>query len=465
MGSFLVKRSVKSEKKGLQPIFLLTSVERICYYPASYLLSGGLMVIVRLLQSIITLSGLRRGWQIAVYASVGIVLGVGLFVARVSNAVSYLSDAPETCINCHVMTDAYASWQRGSHGRVAVCTDCHVPHQNFISKYAFKSMDGLRHSAVFTLRAEPQVLELSRGAKPVVQENCLNCHSDQFAMVCLASVTERSCWDCHHTIHGEVRSQSASPEVLRPPLPRACAPCHVEYYFKETPKNYLKFPWGKGTTVEGMIDYYDAIGFSDYTHAISKTPILKAQHPDFEMYSTGIHAYRGVSCADCHMPYKAEGGQKYTDHHVQSPLLNIANSCAVCHRWSEDEIRRRVETIQDKTQKAKADTEDALVKAHFDIAAAMEAGAGDEELAEARRLLRHAQFRWDYVSANNGMGFHSPQETMRILGDSVNQAQQSRLLAARILAKHGAATEVGYPDISTREKAWDLAERYAGEGQ
>lgn len=239
-----------------------------------------------------------------------------------------------------------------------------------------------------------------------------------------------------------------------------CAQCHVEYYFKSEPKDYLTFPWSKGRTVEAMIEYYDEIGFADYTHPISKTPIVKAQHPDYEMYLTGIHSYRDVSCSDCHMPYRTEGGVKFTDHHVSSPLLNIANSCAVCHRWSEDEIRTRVESIQDKVSQAKLNAEDALVKAHFDVAAAVQAGVSDADLAEVRKLLRHAQFRWDYVSANNGMGFHSPQESMRVLGDSARQAQEVRVLATRLLAGKGKIEAPVYPDISTREKAWEVAQAF-----
>jgi nitrite reductase (cytochrome c-552) len=230
-----------------------------------------------------------------------------------------------------------------------------------------------------------------------------------------------------------------------------CAQCHVEYYFKGG--TYLTFPWEKGTRIEQIIEYYDCYDFSDFTHAISNTPIVKAQHPDYELYSTGIHSYRDVSCADCHMPYRTEGGVKFTDHHVQSPLLNISNSCAVCHRWSEEEIRTRVYGIQDKVENATLQTEDALVKAHFDMAAAMQAGVGDEELKEARRLLRHAQFRWDFISSNNGMGFHSAQESMRILGDATDGAQQARLLVARLLAKRGVTDPPTYPDVSTREAA------------
>ena len=146
---------------------------------------------------------------------------MGLLVVRISNAASYLSNAPETCMNCHVMTDAYASWQRGSHGKVTVCNDCHVPHDNILAKSAFKAMDGAKHSAIFTARAEPQVLQLSKGAVPVMQQNCVRCHGDQFQMIRLADSTQQTCWSCHTNIHGDVHSLSASPQQLRPALPKA----------------------------------------------------------------------------------------------------------------------------------------------------------------------------------------------------------------------------------------------------
>jgi cytochrome c nitrite reductase small subunit len=164
---------------------------------------------------------LSRGWRTAIFAALGVAVGLAVLVARVSNAASYLTNAPETCMNCHVMTDAYASWQRGSHGRVAVCTDCHVPHGNLVAKQAFKARDGLRHAAIFTARAEPQVLRLSAGAVPVVQANCVRCHADQFAMIRLFDTDERTCWDCHTGVHGEAQSLSASPHLLRPKLPSA----------------------------------------------------------------------------------------------------------------------------------------------------------------------------------------------------------------------------------------------------
>ncbi len=245
-----------------------------------------------------------------------------------------------------------------------------------------------------------------------------------------------------------------------------CAQCHVEYYLRTDEKaglkNYLVFPWRKGTTLEDILAYYDELDFSDYVHPVSGTPIIKAQHPDYELYLTGIHSFRNVSCADCHMPYHTEGGVKYTDHHVQSPLLNIANSCAVCHRWSEGEIRTRVESIQTKVENAKLAAEEALVHAHFDVAAAVQAGAASEDLGEMRKLLRRAQFRWDFVASNNGMGFHSPQESMRLLGEAARLAQEARVRAARLLAKRGITEPPKYPDISTRQKAWDVAQTFVG---
>jgi len=151
----------------------------------------------------------------------GSAFGLGLCVAWISNAASYLSNAPETCINCHVMTDAYVSWQRGSHARSAVCNDCHIPHQNLLAKTAFKAFDGMKHSAVFTFRLEPQVLRLSNWASPVVQDNCLRGHQGLFQDISHAAAAARSCWDCHQNFHGSVQSLSASPQSLRPPLQNA----------------------------------------------------------------------------------------------------------------------------------------------------------------------------------------------------------------------------------------------------
>jgi nitrite reductase (cytochrome c-552) len=169
--------------------------------------------------------------------------------------------------------------------------------------------------------------------------------------------------------------------------------------------------------VDEILAYYDAEGFKDWEHAESGAPVLKAQHPEFEMWNQGIHARSGVACADCHMPYVRVGAQKISDHHVRSPVLNLNNACQTCHKWSEGELKARIETIQTRTFNLRALALDALVELIGDIKAARAAGATDAQLATARDFQRKAQFYIDFVEAENSMGFHADQEATRILGE------------------------------------------------
>ncbi|MFW6084581.1 MAG: ammonia-forming cytochrome c nitrite reductase subunit c552 [Gemmatimonadota bacterium] len=201
-----------------------------------------------------------------------------------------------------------------------------------------------------------------------------------------------------------------------------CAQCHVEYYFAGEEKR-LTYPWTNGLRADGARRYYEEIGFSDWTHEISGAPVLKAQHPEFEMYSQGVHARSGVACADCHMPYMRMGAQKVSDHWVRSPMLNVAGACQTCHRWSEEELRSRVHTIQDRTYQLRNIAIDATLDLARGIARADDAGAEPERLQAARTYQRRAQFLADYVEAENSMGFHADQEAMRVLGLSINYAR------------------------------------------
>lgn len=208
-----------------------------------------------------------------------------------------------------------------------------------------------------------------------------------------------------------------------------CAQCHVEYYFKGDGK-YLTFPWDNGLTVEQVEVYYDNLGFKDWTHPASKADVIKIQHPEYEVYTSGVHAVSGVACADCHMSYVSEGATKVTGHWIRSPLTNISESCGVCHRQSEKELKDRVESIQDKTAALMDRTEDALVAAIAAIEqASLNASADAKQLDEARKLHRRAQIRWDWVAAENSKGFHSPQETARVLGEATDFARQAELAA------------------------------------
>jgi len=212
-----------------------------------------------------------------------------------------------------------------------------------------------------------------------------------------------------------------------------CAQCHVEYYWQKS-DYFLTFPWKNGLTIDNIEAYYDEIGFSDWTHAETGAPMVKIQHPEFELWSTGIHGRSGVACADCHMPYVREGSVKITDHWIHTPLATIERSCITCHRQSEEEMKERVLQIQDRTYSLLQRSENAIIAAIDRIKQAKEAGATDAELKEARELHRKAQIRWDFISAENSMGFHSGQEATRMLGDSIDFARQAELTAYKVLA-------------------------------
>lgn len=199
-----------------------------------------------------------------------------------------------------------------------------------------------------------------------------------------------------------------------------CAQCHVEYYFKGA-DTQLTYPWDQGQRADEILEYYDTIGFRDWQHAETGADMLKAQHPEFEMWLQGVHARAGVSCVDCHMPYKRVGAKKITDHHVRSPLLNIGNSCQVCHPVPEDELLARAESIQATTMAMQDDALDRLIEFIDDIKAGASDGASDAQLADARRHQRRASFLIDFVSSENSAGFHAPQEAGRLLFQSMQE--------------------------------------------
>lgn len=210
-----------------------------------------------------------------------------------------------------------------------------------------------------------------------------------------------------------------------------CANCHVEYYF-EGPGKYLVFPWKKGTRVEQMIEYYNEENFKDWEYPDTKTPMLKAQHPEYEMYTADSTHYKaGVACADCHMPYVRDGAAKYSSHDVHSPLLNAEQSCGQCHTDVEYVVRR-VNLIQDQVTQARTAVEDALIDTINALkAAAANPNADQNLLDQARQLHRQAQFMWDFVAAENSTGFHNPEYALSILNQAMDLARQAQMLAAR----------------------------------
>ncbi|MBN2964717.1 ammonia-forming cytochrome c nitrite reductase [Sulfurospirillum sp. T05] len=297
------------------------------------------------------------------------------------------------------------------------------------------------------------------GSEAVNSVGCLDCHNPKTAELAMG----REYLNRGLEVAGLPRFEDATHQEKRSLV---CAQCHSEYYFKKTEYTdkagkdqtamVVTLPWHEGLTAEGMERYYDSIDFSDWTHKISKTPMLKAQHPGYEIAKTGIHYQKGVSCADCHMPYTQEGSVKYSDHKIGNPLDNMDRSCMTCHRESEDKLREIVHTKFERKEFLMEISMDNLAKAHLETGRAMELGATDEELKEIRTLLRHGQWRWDYAIASHGSFFHAPEETLRLLADASEKAQQARISLVRLLAKYGDAQYMA-PDFDTKEKAQTLA--------
>jgi nitrite reductase (cytochrome c-552) len=199
----------------------------------------------------------------------------------------------------------------------------------------------------------------------------------------------------------------------------------------------LTFPWGQGLKAEQIEAYWDSLKFDDghrfydYKHAETGAEVLKAQHPEYELWSQGVHARSGVACADCHMPYMRDGATKVSDHWVRSPLLNINRACQTCHHFPEQEMQERVAAIQDRNHALLLRAADALMDQLDAMAAAQKAGATDAQLTPSRELQRRAQWRIDFIAAENSMGFHAPQEAARILGEAIDYARQGEIAALR----------------------------------
>ena len=234
-----------------------------------------------------------------------------------------------------------------------------------------------------------------------------------------------------------------------------CAQCHVEYYFAGEGKT-LTFPWSKGLTVYDEMSYYDEVGWTDFTHEESGAPILKAQHPDFETWSQGIHAANGVTCADCHMSYNREGASKVSNHQIMSPMASedtINSSCLTCHHSSASEMRERVEGIQTRWQSSLNVSFTALDALITDITTAAGNGsATEEQLATARDYQRKAQFIVDYSFSENGRGFHAPAYSISILNQATDWARSGQLALRGVEVDNGVAPAVPEQHLPTGKK-------------
>ena len=302
---------------------------------------------------------------------------------------------PGTCINCHA--SVYATYKKLGGGDI------------------FKGFDALNKMPYFEARKEV--------THPVA---CIDCHDSQTMQLRVTRPAFMNAIKALKATQG-VQNFEVNRDATRQEMRTyVCGQCHVEYYFKGAEKT-LYYPWDKGLKVENIVAYYDEVKHKDWVHARTGAEVLKAQHPEFEMYNQGIHARANVACADCHMPYTRNGAMKISDHHIRSPLLNINQACQTCHKADEAELKFRVETIQERTFSLRNLAMNALMDLIGDIQKAKEAGKTDTDLALARDFQRKAQFYLDFVEAENSMGFHAPGEAARILGESINFTRQGQM--------------------------------------
>ena len=288
------------------------------------------------------------------------------------------------------------------------------------------------------------------------------------------------CYNCHSNETGELASnvkyldralaaagmKTFSESTHQEKRSLVCAQCHSEYYFKKTKwtdkdgkekvAKVVTFPWHNGLTAEGGEKYYNEVGHTDFKNKISKTPILKTQHPGYELYLTGIHGKKGVSCADCHMPYTQEGSVKYSDHQLQNPLNTMDRSCMPCHRESETKLKNIVHEKYVRKTTLHVITMDNLAKAHLETAKAMEAGATDADLEAIRALIRSGQWSWDYAVASHGAFFHAPEEVLRLLAVANEKTMQARIQLVGVLASKG-VFKYSAPDFDDKAKSQKLA--------
>ncbi len=250
----------------------------------------------------------------------------------------------------------------------------------------------------------------------------------------------------------EMRGMDVSNATVQEMRSLVCAQCHVEYYFSG-PNSTITFPWKHGFSGEDMEKHLDEVGHNDWVHALSRAPMIKPQHPDYEIFLYGTHAKKGVSCADCHMPYMAEGGIKFSSHHITSPLRDIGRTCLTCHRDSEDNLRALVYGHQDKLAEIRDILEPTLVKAHLMAKHAWDNGATEAQMAKSLQLIRQAQWRWDFVVASHGAAFHAPVESQRLFSHALDRALQAQIELYKVLVALKVNPEFKMPDISTKDKA------------
>ncbi len=332
---------------------------------------------------------------------------------------AFAEDFREERGHAHMLTDQEFTKRQHFAKQPGACINCHASTYTSMMKLGegdlFKGFEKINKMSYPEARAQV--------SHPV---SCIDCHTPktmQLRVTRPAFMEGIRIAKQNEGIKDFDVNTMATPQQMRTFV---CAQCHVEYYFKGEEKR-LTFPWHNGFKADQILAYYDTQKFKDWTHQETDAPVLKAQHPEFEMWNMGIHARSGVSCTDCHMPYERVGAMKITDHHVRSPVLNIQRACQTCHRWPEQELKARVETIQERTFEMRGVAMDALV-AYINDIKNVKNSLAPQKLEQVHHQQRRAQFLLDFVEAENSMGFHAPEEALRLLGLSIDASRKGQVL-------------------------------------
>ena len=307
---------------------------------------------------------------------------------------------PGTCLNCHA--SMYVAYKKAGNGDIVK---------------GFEAINPMPYAEAAKLVKHPVT--------------CIDCHDSSTLALRVtrpAFLEGMRAFKASQGVLNYDANKDATPNEMRAYV---CGQCHVEYYFKGAERR-LVYPWSRGLKADQIAAFYDEAGFRDWTHKDTGAPALKAQHPEFEMWSQGVHGRSGVTCPDCHMPTTTHKGQTLSDHWVRSPVLNLKDACVACHRKHDDKIteaqlRERVEDIQDRHWALREKAMAAVVGLIDDLKAAKAGGRSEDDLRAALYLQRRAQFYLDFVEAENSTGFHAPQEAARVLGEAIDLARQGQV--------------------------------------
>lgn len=320
---------------------------------------------------------------------------------------------PGTCLNCHAsMPEVYSKLGHGDQNK------------------GFDAVNSMTYKEA-----------TSHAKRPIACADCHDPKTMQLRVTRPAFINGIKALKKHEGVKNFDPNKDATNQEMRTYI---CAQCHVEYYFKDEGdgRKTLTFPWDNGTHIDQIYKYYEDRNFVDWTHKKTGQKMLKAQHPEFDIWSNGIHAKNGVSCADCHMPYERQGAHKVSNHSLKSPLLDANKSCATCHAGNADTVKKAVVRQQDSFIGSRDRAMDSLVTLIHGMEKLKAEDPKSPQLALAGKYQRKASFYLDYIYSENSHGAHAPDYAQEILNKSLDASRKGQLALNGASESDLAASEV-----------------------